>query len=545
MPNRFGCQIALDSKLNLALFERSLDNYRDREVVDFLRYGWPINHQGEVDCCSDIPTINHKGATDYPEHIDQYISNGIQQGHIIGPFLESPFWLDVKISPLNTVAKRDSDERRVILDLSYPPGRSVNEGIDKSEYLGTHIELSFPSVDDFGKLIHEKGQGCLMYKRDLKAAYRQLNICPKDVRKLGFKWKGKIFMDRVVPMGVRSGAYICQRVTSAILYIFTRQGHTAVVYLDDFGGVESPAKAYEAYDALGLLLEALGVGESVPKACRPNIVMIFLGIWFNSYKMTMEVEPERLRNILVELGNWKQKTHTFRKEVESLIGVLSFAAKCVRPSRVFLSRMLDFMRSLPAQGKHPLSKEFLKDVEWWRVFMPQYNGISLIPSPHWSDIDGILATDACLTGCGGVNLMTHEYFHVQFPLHFQEQGWHINELELLGIMVAIKLWGAQLKGERLRMYCDNTVAVAAMRQARVRNPNLQKCMREITYWLSRYECELYTMHIQGSENRLPDLLSRWHLEARFSSMFFQATQGESWTVRTVTPEIFDFTAEWY
>jgi len=32
-------------------------------------------------------------------------------------------------SPLNTVAKRDSDERRVIVDLSWLCGTSVNDGI--------------------------------------------------------------------------------------------------------------------------------------------------------------------------------------------------------------------------------------------------------------------------------------------------------------------------------------------------------------------------------------------------------------------------------
>ena len=33
------------------------------------------------------------------------------------------------------------------------------------------------------------------------------------MRKVGFRWKNQIFMDKVVPMGSRTGAYICQRTT--------------------------------------------------------------------------------------------------------------------------------------------------------------------------------------------------------------------------------------------------------------------------------------------------------------------------------------------
>jgi hypothetical protein len=50
---------------------------------------------------------------------------------IIGPFEKNPFNCSLKISPLNTVTKKDSIERRVILDLSFPEGQSVNEFISK------------------------------------------------------------------------------------------------------------------------------------------------------------------------------------------------------------------------------------------------------------------------------------------------------------------------------------------------------------------------------------------------------------------------------
>ena len=56
------------------------------------------------------------------------------------------------------MSKKDSSKRRVILDLSFPEGAAVNEGIPKDSYLGNKIDLSFPRVDDLVALIKIKGK---------------------------------------------------------------------------------------------------------------------------------------------------------------------------------------------------------------------------------------------------------------------------------------------------------------------------------------------------------------------------------------------------
>ena len=79
----------------------------------------------------------------------------------MGAFKDIPFSEEFWISPLNTVDKRDSDERRVILDLNYPEGSAVNDGIPKNSYLDSHVNLIFPRVDDLVALVKENGRGCL------------------------------------------------------------------------------------------------------------------------------------------------------------------------------------------------------------------------------------------------------------------------------------------------------------------------------------------------------------------------------------------------
>ena len=55
------------------------------------------------------------------------------------------------------------------------------------------------------------------------------------------------FVDRVLPMGLRSSSQICQRVTSAVVFMYFNMGFMAGNYLDDFGGAEVPDRAIEAY----------------------------------------------------------------------------------------------------------------------------------------------------------------------------------------------------------------------------------------------------------------------------------------------------------
>ena len=166
---------------------------------------------------------------------------------------------------MNTVIKKDSVERRVILDLSYPVGNSINDEIFQEYYLGKKINICYPNVDDLVDIIKLKGQDCLMYKKDLQRVYRQIPLCTGDLHLAGFQWEDAIFADRVLPMGLRSCSQICQRVTSAVVFMYFNMDFMAVHYLDGFGGAEVPGRAIEAYRTLEKLLLSCGLEESKEK----------------------------------------------------------------------------------------------------------------------------------------------------------------------------------------------------------------------------------------------------------------------------------------
>ena len=92
------------------------------------------------------------------------------------------------------------------------------------------------------------------------------------------------------------------------------------------------------------------------------------------------------------------------REALSLIGVLSFAAKVVRPGRSFLRRMIDttwaHCRAHGLQlGRASLSArlilpaEFKADLAWWLAFAADWNGVSVILSAAVSASALLLQTD--------------------------------------------------------------------------------------------------------------------------------------------------------
>ena len=97
-----------------------------------------------------------------------YLTKEIYLGRVAGPFDAVPFTDGFVVLPLNTVPKRDSAERRVIVDLSRPCGTSVNNGIPSDSFLGEPISLSYLTIDSIVDVVVSLGPGCFLYKRDLK-----------------------------------------------------------------------------------------------------------------------------------------------------------------------------------------------------------------------------------------------------------------------------------------------------------------------------------------------------------------------------------------
>ena len=254
------------------------------------------------------------------------------------------------------------------------------------------------------------------------------------------------------------------------------------------------------------------MAEVVP----PSFVVEFLGVLFNLLEMTVSVTPERMAQLQTELDEWLQRKWFVRRDLEQLIGKLQFVTNCVRPGRALVGRLRNQLLVMQPD-KQQVGLEILKDVWWWKKFLPVFNSNSIMWMKQFPAPDRLIASDACLTRMGAI--FENQYIHKQFPeqvVHSQE--WKIHHLEMMVLIVALKTWKQRLQGKRFTVLCDNQACVEVINRGATRDGKLLDLLRELTWVCATGEFELVAQYITSEANRLPDLLSRWHLHPKYPTI---------------------------
>ena len=121
------------------------------------------------------------------------------KGRYIGPFaLSQPPIIPVRVNPCGLVPKRDTDPvvYRVINHQSAPEGISVNDGIDKNNFV-----MNYEHVGHAARWIQFFGKGCQLIKIDIKEAYRIILIEPLNQTLQGVICEGKLYFDKCAAFG--------------------------------------------------------------------------------------------------------------------------------------------------------------------------------------------------------------------------------------------------------------------------------------------------------------------------------------------------------
>ena len=505
-----GARIRVPSGLRMRKWRHYLADYHDPNLVEYLEYGWPVNFREGAVLQSTLE--NHPSATNYNEHVDHYVRVELEHGALAGPF-RAPFGALVHLSPLMTRPKRDSEHRRVIMDLSWPPGAAVNDGIDTESYLDGPATITLPTVDYMEQRVLALGTGAFLYKTDLARGYRQLRIDPRDWPLLGFKHRGAVYLDMCPPFGLSTSAMCMQRTAEAICYIHGKRGFYSRPYLDDFGGAESTEeRARRALEVLQGVMDELGIMQAVHKICLPARQMVWLGILFDSVQMTMSIPPAKLAEVGEIVRSWQGRSRATRHDMQCLLGLLQFVASVSPPTRIFTNRMLQDLREAPARGSESLSLGFRRDLAFFSELLPQFNGVKIMDKATVGCQD-VLELDACLSGCGA--FAGREYYSEEFPEEVQGEGHAIARLELLNVVVALKVWARDWAGQRVKVKCDNDNACRAIQTGRSRDAFMQACVRELFLWRARFDVELMAVHCPGVDMGRADALSRAHMGKKY------------------------------
>ena len=496
--NFMHCRTPVVSQLNVDAWEASLVDYWDKQLMFLIRYGFPLDFNRDSPLYSD--NRNHNSAVEFPNDVRAYLEEEREFGAILRPFKKCPI-KNCHFSPFMTRHKPNSDNRRVIIDLSWPLENSVNDGIDKNSYLGTDFSLTFPSIDHITDEVRRIGKGAHLYKIDISRAFRHVKIDPGDYDLMGLYWQDA-YLDTCLAFGTKHGSQIFQRLSNAVRHILRRHGYDVINYIDDFIGFGTPEVAEKSFQCLYQILQNLGLTISQKKLITPATRVVCLGVMIDTEKSTISVPTEKLSEIQTTVRDWLTKTSCTKRQLQSILGQLLYIHKCVRPARLFLNRMLQLLRDNYAERYITLTHEFKHDLLWFSKFLNNYNGVSIFDHKNFNQK---LELDACLTGMGGV--CGNYVYHLKI-----ERGYgnlNIVHLEMLNILVALRIFGPQWAKQKLLIKCDNDAVVKVMNSGRTQDQFLGACARNIWFHSALLDIDIKYVHVLGSQNQTADLLSRW------------------------------------
>lgn len=472
-----------------------------------MHFGARIGYSGSR---SHFVAQNLHSALTCPSKVAQYLSEECAAGRMAGPYQSLPH-PQLRCSGVGVVPKK-SGKLRLIMHLSAPEGRSINDGICADEF-----SLHYVSIDDAVRVVQKHGRGALMAKVDIKNAFRLCPVAPADWPLLGIRWDNAYYVDKFLPFGLRSSPFLFNRLAEALCWILQHKFDIVDLmhYLDDFLSVQPahpPSVASVRFRTMLAALESLQVplAEGPDKVCPPSTTITFLGIELDSVQWEMRLPSTKLAELKTALDGWTKMDHCTKRELLSLAGSLSFAAKVVPPGRTFCRRLFDAAGALSDLDEVvPLSGEARDDIAWWHACIEAWNGRSLLIDAVWrkpADVD--LYTDASNLGYGLV-------YGTQWTYGTWDQAQQLRSIEwreLFPIALIPLALGAQLANQRLLVHCDNESVCFIWKSGTSKCPHIMALVRAALLAAAKHNMIIYVTHIRGIDNSRADSLSRLQVD---------------------------------
>ena len=361
---------ASPSPFNTAAWKALLADYPDphlpKVLCEILEYGTLVGYQGPsaFRLPPNLPT-----ATLAPGLIQTKLDEDMLLHRVVVvPNPTSPFIC----SPLGLVPKRDGGFRR-IHNLSHPIGKSVNDYIPREG-----CTLVYSTLKNILPKILLAGRSCIIIKKDIKDAFRNIPIAPCNQWLLGLSFNDVNYMEQCLPFGLASAPFIFNLFAEAFHWILESHLYWKLLehYLDDFISIFSASEEGQLghHNALyNELTTILGIPRNDSKDRAGTIVEV-LGILVNTNTFELTVPEDKLaraRNLCAAALN--QVSLTLR-EAQSLTGTLSFCAQAVTLGWAFCR--WDFIAQFPKNpGKRRIPAHIRSDIKWWHDFLSVFNGV--------------------------------------------------------------------------------------------------------------------------------------------------------------------------
>ena len=212
----------ITTPLKLPAWAEALRNYPNQQVALFFLRGIAHGFRIGFVCGSTIlkpARRNLEGACSHPQVVEDYLREEVSLGRVVGPLPRSSLPM-CQISRFGVIPKdRQQNKWRLIVDLSFPMGHSVNNGIPR------HLcSLKYISIEDTVQEILSQGTGTILSKIDIKSAFGILPVHPEDRNLLGMCWNNAIYIDTCLPFGLRSAPKLFNLLADLLAWILEQKG---------------------------------------------------------------------------------------------------------------------------------------------------------------------------------------------------------------------------------------------------------------------------------------------------------------------------------
>ena len=352
-------------------------------------------------------------------------------------------------------------------------------------------------------------KGDYFTKIDLQDAYLTIPIHSDDRKFLQFMWEGSLFQFSCLCFGLSSAPWTFTKILKPVVALLRRRGIRIVIYLDDFLILNQTKEGAErdflcVVDVLEKCGFLINWEKSVGVAAQERE---FLGLLVNSKELSIALLPKKVEQIIEICRKARSTIDISLREVAKILGNLAWAIQAIPFAQGHYRgiQRLFITQSARAGGnlsvKIQLDEESRAELDWWSTNVRGSNGRPL----SVRDPDLIIFSDASLSGWGA----SLNDASAKGPWADQDRLRHINELELMAALFALKSFTGRASQVSVRLMMDNATAVHYVNNSGgSRSQRLCRISQEIVAWCEQRFITINAEYLPGTQNVVADRLSR-------------------------------------
>ena len=219
------------------------------------------------------------------------------------------------------------------------------------------------------------------------------------------------------------------------------------------------------------------------------------------------IPTEKLHQIRLSVQYWMSQQKISKKQLQSLIGKISWGAKCIKAIRPILRSLIDLQTSLSHSSHRVRIPAYVKKhLAFYDHWCSIFNGVSFASRLKFLP-DTMVFTDSSLDG--GAAYCNKDFIFSAWKADFPKLQSHpIFVKELFAILLAFHRWPYHWRDKSVQIHTDNKGAEWAIRKGLTKNCAANAIVHEILWIAALFNIDIHMKYIASADNCVADALSR-------------------------------------